>query len=358
MKWAHHYSETPLVEEDDLVVEPVPSNMNPSRQEPDHEKSNTLLQQDETHPESDTVLGEPQQRRPRLTRKKPKKAQLLDIIQKKTLEYANYTELPEEGILIARHVPEKTYMALLDDPGTPCSCLRYQVSIDSFGVADQKGEDLILIELESQTHHKTKDAVLKLLTEAVYRLIVLGNSLPELRGSEESRTGEWDPPILPAHRQPDVCFYTKGSIPNCPTMVVEVALIQRLSSLLEDQADYAVNPDIKLFLGVKVWRRMNNRFAALVFLYCYTTQTYLSAFSIGSCQINRKVTLPNTMVLNNAQPNQSPVMANLPTAMNQAMLDVPTIHLFANARPALAANAPQHVTIDLWKLHEYIRDLL
>jgi len=63
--------------------------------------------------------------------KPPTVAQLMKIIEKKVTEFADDAEEGEqEGILIARNVPLKTYIALLDryHYGVPRARLRYEVS--------------------------------------------------------------------------------------------------------------------------------------------------------------------------------------------------------------------------------------
>lgn len=142
-------------------------------------------------------------------------------------------------------------------------------------------------------------------------------------------------------------------------MVVEVAVAQSLPDLIQDKDDYAVNPEIKLFLGIKVWRRKaRKQFAALVFLYDYANKAYKPAFSIGNCQINHQVDFPDGLTLANARPGASPTTANLPTSTtNQAMLDIPTAGLYAHA-PNVPQNLPQNITIDLWEFTEVIHDSL
>ena len=84
-----------------------------------------------------------------------------------------------------------------------------------------------------------------------------------LIGVLRCRLGTWRPPLQPVHRVPDLALYVRHSVPDCPSMVGEVAVEQSLSSLLRDQDAYSVNPDIKMFLGIKVWRKQTE-FSALV----------------------------------------------------------------------------------------------
>ena len=180
----------------------------------------------------------------------------------------------------------------------------------------------------------------------------LGRPLSRLYCSTGHRLGAWQPPLQPIHRAPDISVYLMNDGPDCPSMVIEVAVEQSLSSQLRDQTAYSVNPEIKMFLGIKVWRKQTE-FSALVFLYHYPSASYLSAFSIGTQQIDPNVILPDGLTLNNAQSGDS-LMANLPTGENQAMMDLPTIDVFAHVRTPLPQNTAPHVTIDLWMIHENI----
>ena len=178
-----------------------------------------------------------------------------------------------------------------------------------------------------------------------------GGPLRPLYCAPIRRLGSWRPPLQPIHQSPDLSVYLMEDS-HCPSVVIEVAVEQSLSSQLRDQDAYSVNPEIKMFLGIKVWRKQKE-FSALVFLYHYPSASYLSAFSIGTQQIDPNVILPDGLTLNNAQSGDS-LMANLPTGENQAMMDLPTIDVFAHVRTPLPQNTAPHVTIDLWMIHENI----
>ena len=126
LECANHSSETPLVlDEDDPLVGSPPSN--DPLEETSHEKS--VIEEDENHAKSEVVLGDGLeetglvQKRPKVS--VPTVAELLKIIQKSLLEFDDDAE---ESITIARNVSMEQYIELLDYPGAPRSCLRYQVS--------------------------------------------------------------------------------------------------------------------------------------------------------------------------------------------------------------------------------------